>query len=86
YESLSPIRKLVLLGVFCSAQFFDVFNASAVLVSLPSVKDLHFAPGTLQWILSAYTLTFASFMLIAGTLSDIFHPKPIFCLGFLFVG
>ncbi|KAF4607679.1 hypothetical protein EYR40_000014 [Pleurotus pulmonarius] len=49
-------------------------------------EDLHFAPGALQWILSAYTLTFASFMLIAGTLSDIFHPKPIFCLGFSFVG
>ncbi|KAF9491540.1 MFS general substrate transporter [Pleurotus eryngii] len=87
YASLSPRRKLVLLGVFCSAQFFDVFNASAVLVSLPSLgADLHFAPGALQWILSAYTLTFASFMLVAGTLADIFHPKPIFCLGFAFVG
>ncbi|KAG9227060.1 hypothetical protein CCMSSC00406_0008260 [Pleurotus cornucopiae] len=87
YASLSPRRKLVLLGVFCSAQFFDVFNASAVLVSLPSLgADLHFTPGALQWILSAYTLTFASFMLVAGTLADIFHPKPIFCLGFAFVG
>ncbi|KAF9490814.1 MFS general substrate transporter [Pleurotus eryngii] len=87
YASLSPRCKLVLLGVFCSAQFFDVFNASAVLVSLPSLgADLHFAPGALQWILSAYTLTFASFMLVAGTLADIFHPKPIFCLGFAFVG
>lgn len=25
-------------------------------------------------------------MLVAGTLADIFHPKPIFCLGFAFVG
>ncbi|KAF7427779.1 hypothetical protein PC9H_006994 [Pleurotus ostreatus] len=74
--TLSPVRKLVVLGVLCSAQFFDIFIANAVVVSLPSLaEDLHFTPGALQWILSAYTLTFASFMLIAGSLSDIFHPK-----------
>ncbi|KAG9224436.1 hypothetical protein CCMSSC00406_0009478 [Pleurotus cornucopiae] len=85
--SLSKLRKFIILGVFCSAQFFDLFNANAVIVSLPSLgADLNFTPGALQWILSAYTLTFASFMLISGTLSDIYHPKPIFCLGFAFLG
>ncbi|KAF4571718.1 hypothetical protein EYR36_009062 [Pleurotus pulmonarius] len=85
--SLSKLRKIIILGVFCSAQFFDLFNANAVIVSLPSLgADLNFTPGALQWILSAYTLTFASFMLISGTLSDIYHPKPIFCLGFAFLG
>lgn len=86
-QTLSRVRKLVVLGVLCSAQFFDIFIGNAVVVSLPSLgEDLHFTPGALQWILSAYTLTFASFMLIAGSLSDIFHPKPIFCLGFAFIG
>ncbi|KAF9490606.1 MFS general substrate transporter [Pleurotus eryngii] len=79
--------QLILLGIFCLAQFFNVFNASTVLVSLPSLgANLHFAPGTLQWILSAYTLTFALFVLVTRTLANIFHPKPIFCLGFMFVG
>lgn len=53
YESLSPIRKLVLLGVFCSAQFFDVFNASAVLVSLPSVS-ISPLPLSLLWYCSSF--------------------------------
>lgn len=40
----------------------------------------------LQWVVSAYTLTFAAFMLISGRLADIYHPKPVFILGFLIVG
>lgn len=49
-------------------------------------KDLNFEPSSLQWVVSAYTLTFAAFMLISGRLSDIFHPKPVFVLGFLIIG
>lgn len=49
-------------------------------------KDLNFLPGTLTWILSGYTLTFAAFMLVAGRLADIYHPKPVFTLGFLIIG
>ncbi len=37
--SLSKLRKIIILGVFCSAQFFDLFNANAVIVSLPSVSS-----------------------------------------------
>lgn len=40
----------------------------------------------LPWILTAYTLTFGSFQVPAGRLSDIYHPRPVFCVGFLFVG
>lgn len=37
-------------------------------------------------MLSGYTLTFAAFMLVAGRLADITHPKPIFCIGYGIVG
>jgi MFS family permease len=49
-------------------------------------EDLHFTSGTVAWILTGYTLTFGAFQVPAGRLSDIYHPKPIFCLGFFFVG
>lgn len=42
---LSKIRKVVVLGVLCSAQFFDVFNASASIAALPQVRIPH---STLQ--------------------------------------
>ncbi|KAF4584831.1 hypothetical protein EYR40_001646 [Pleurotus pulmonarius] len=86
-ETLSRRRKILVLFIVCLAQFFDIFNGNASIISLPELgRDLGFEPGALQWILSAYTLTFASFMLISGSVSDIFHPKPVFCAGFAVVG
>lgn len=37
-------------------------------------------------MLTGYTLTFGAFQVPAGRLSDIYHPKPVFCTGFFFVG
>ncbi|TFK37329.1 major facilitator superfamily domain-containing protein [Crucibulum laeve] len=85
--SLTPLRKILILSILSAAQFFDIFNAVASIVSLPQIsKDLNFQPGTIQWILSGYTLTFASFMLVAGRIADILHPKPVFTAGFLVIG
>ena len=36
--------------------------------------------------MTAYTLTFGAFQVPAGRLSDIYHPKPVFCIGFFSVG
>jgi Major Facilitator Superfamily len=49
-------------------------------------RDLGFSEGELQWVFTAYTLTFAAFLLSAGRLSDIYHPKPVFCIGYITVG
>ncbi|KAF8991548.1 major facilitator superfamily domain-containing protein [Cyathus striatus] len=86
-NSLTPLRKNLILTILCLAQFFDIFNACAAIVALPTIsEELKFSPGTIQWILSAYTLTFAAFMLVAGRIADIVHPKPVFTLGFLVIG
>ncbi|KAF8896092.1 major facilitator superfamily domain-containing protein [Infundibulicybe gibba] len=78
---------MLILAILSGAQFFDVFNACSAIVSLPQMAtDLQFEEGTVQWILSGYTLTFAAFMLVSGRLGDIFHPKPIFSAGFLVIG
>ncbi|KAJ7579811.1 major facilitator superfamily domain-containing protein [Mycena floridula] len=84
---LSSIRKSLILLILSGALFFDVYNASAVITALPTLgTHLGFSPVSLQWVVSAYTLTFAAFMLVSGRLSDIFHPKPVFAAGFLVVG
>ncbi|THU97275.1 MFS general substrate transporter [Dendrothele bispora CBS 962.96] len=84
---LSPLRKKLVLAVLSGAQFFDIFNACAAIIALPTLQeDLHFDEGTIQWVLAAYTLTFAAFMLISGRISDMFHPKPVFVVGFLIIG
>lgn len=106
FERHSPERQRLILTMLCAAQFFDIVNASGVIVSLPKVllpaitlfkrfmrwylnqisEDLGFNPGSIQWVLSAYTLTFASFMLISGRIADIYDPKPAFCAGFIVIG
>lgn len=64
-KQLSWIRKLVLLLIFCFAQFLDAFNISAL---FPAVPALEISMGITQsqsaWIISAFQLTFASFLLI----------------------
>ncbi|KIJ40339.1 hypothetical protein M422DRAFT_173980 [Sphaerobolus stellatus SS14] len=86
-QPLGTIRKMAILIVLCSAQFFDIFNAVSTIIALPQISDdLHFAGGALQWVVTAYTLTFAAFLLFAGRLSDIYHPKPVFCFGYVMVG
>ncbi|KAF5373033.1 hypothetical protein D9758_001641 [Tetrapyrgos nigripes] len=86
-HQLSSLRKNLILAVLSGAQFFDIFNACAAIIALPALQaDLSFDEGTIQWVLAAYTLTFAAFMLISGRISDMFHPKPVFVVGFLLIG
>ncbi|THH29152.1 hypothetical protein EUX98_g5035 [Antrodiella citrinella] len=83
----TAFRKAAILAILCSAQFFDVFNACASIAALPLIgADLEFTSGMLAWVLAAYTLTFGAFQVPAGRLSDIYHPKPVFVIGYLGVG
>ncbi|KDQ18400.1 hypothetical protein BOTBODRAFT_185039 [Botryobasidium botryosum FD-172 SS1] len=84
---LTGFRKFMVMTLLCCAQFFDIVNASGAIIALPVLgKDLNFSPGATQWVVSAYTLTFASFLVSAGRLTDIYNPKLVFCIGFLTVG
>ncbi|KAF8578497.1 MFS general substrate transporter [Ramaria rubella] len=89
-ESPRPLKgfhRALMMSLLCSAQFFDIFNAVSTIIALPEIsKDLDFAPGALQWVVTAYTLTFATFLLLAGRLTDIHQPKPVFCIGYVTVG
>lgn len=64
-KRLSLIRKLVLLLLFCFAQFLDAFNNAALVPAIPTLMD-HIGISWSQsaWIISAFQLTFASFLLI----------------------
>src|ERR1700724_2438676 len=69
--------SMVLVG-----QFMVVQDASIVNVALPSIqRDLHFSTSSLQWIINAYTLTFAGFLLLGGRAADLFGRRRIFVGG-----
>lgn len=67
---LSNARRYLLLVIFCLAQFLDAFNNSALFSAIPSlVRDLGFTEGESTWLISAFQLTFASFLLIVSVLA-----------------
>ncbi len=74
-----------MLALACTAQFMVVLDVSIVNVALPAIRhSLGFSQAGLQWVLNAYTLTFAGFLLLGGRAADLFGRRRIFLIG-LFV-
>lgn len=76
-------RRLgALLAVCCVAQFMVILDLSIVNVALPSIQaDLGFSSPGLQWVIDAYTITFASFLMLGGRASDHFGQRRTFVLA-----
>ena len=70
------------LAVCCLAQFMVVLDISIVNVALPRMKmGLHMSTGGLQWVVNAYTLTFAGLLMLGGRAADLFGRRRVFLLG-----
>jgi EmrB/QacA subfamily drug resistance transporter len=66
----------------CAGQFLVVLDVSVVNVGLPSIRsDLALGENRLQWVVNAYALTFAGFLLLGGKVGDLFGRKRVFLLG-----
>src|ERR1700730_9899797 len=78
----------VVLTIACVAQFMVVLDVSIVNVALPSIgRDLHYSPTGLQWVVNAYVLTFAGFLLLGGRAADLFGRRRVYIFGLaLFTG
>ena len=75
-------RKNLLLLTVCLAQFMVILDISIVNVALPSIRrSLSFSSDGLPWVINAYTLTFAGFLLLGGRASDLFGRKRVFLAG-----
>jgi EmrB/QacA subfamily drug resistance transporter len=70
------------LVVISTAQLMVVLDATIVTVALPSIQGaLHFSTANLQWIVTAYTLTFGGLLLLGGRLGDVFGRRRMFVFG-----
>ena len=77
-------RKRWILALTCLAQFMVILDISVVNVALPSIRnDLGFSAVDLQWVVNAYTLTFAGFLLLGGRAADLLGRRRIFVVGLL---
>jgi len=75
-------RRWYALAVLGVAYLMVILDVSIVNVALPSIQeDLDFAPENLQWVVSAYALTFGGFLLLGGRAGDVLGRKRIFIVG-----
>src|ERR1700722_16641607 len=72
-------NKWVILALLALAQFMVILDGGLVNVALPTIsRKLHFAPNDLQWVITAYTITFGGFLLLGGRASDLFGRRKVF--------
>ena len=76
-----------IVGTASLAFVVSQLDVSIVNVALPQIsKSLSAGVSSLQWIVDAYTIAFAVFMLSAGGMSDLLGSKRIFQLGLFIFG
>src|SRR5215217_1164100 len=72
----------LVVALACAGQFLVVLDVSVVNVALPSMRsDLGLSAPGLQWVVNAYTIAFAGFMLLGGRAGDLYGRKLMFLVG-----
>ena len=72
----------VALAVISAAQLMIILDATIVNVALPTIhKDLHFSTGNLEWLITAYSLTFGGLLLFGGRTGDLYGKRRMFMFG-----
>ncbi len=75
-----PVWLVVALA--CAGQFLVVLDISVVNVALPSLRGgLALDEQGLQWVVNAYSIAFAGFMLLGGRAGDLYGRKRMFLVG-----
>jgi EmrB/QacA subfamily drug resistance transporter len=80
-RSGAPPTWLV-VALACAGQFLVVLDVSVVNVALPSMRTgLGLSEQGLQWVVNAYAIAFAGFMLLGGRAGDLYGRKRMFLVG-----
>jgi EmrB/QacA subfamily drug resistance transporter len=78
-------RRWKALALLCGAFFMVILDANIVAVALPSIEaDLGFSEQGLQWVLSAYLLSFGGLLLLGGRAADLLGRRRLFMVGLTF--
>ena len=75
-------QRSIVLALIALAQFMVVVDFTIVQVALPSIgREFDVSLNGLQWIITAYGLTFAGFLMLNGRVGDIYGHKKLFIIG-----
>ena len=80
-------RRWKALILICAAIFVVVLDIAIVNVALPTIQDdLDFAEKNLQWVITAYGLTYGGFLLLGGRAADLIGRRLVFMAGLALFG
>ncbi|MFD7004610.1 MULTISPECIES: MFS transporter [Rhodococcus] len=80
----SRTRRFLALAVICLAELLVVLDNTIVNVALPSIGvELRTSVSGLQWVVDAYTLTFAGLLLAFGNLGDRYGRRRVMVIGLI---
>src|SRR5206468_10637391 len=80
---LTPnIRRWRAFALLAVSYFMTIIDLTIVNVSVPTIgRDLHFSETSLQWVVTAYALTFGGLLLLGGRAADLLGRRRILMLG-----
>src|SRR5438093_3852509 len=81
-SALTKSRTRLILALIIAAGFLDVIDFSIVQVALPTIRtELVVSLAESQWIIGAYGLTLAGFLMLSGRAGDVYGQKKLFVFG-----
>ncbi|HEY2602966.1 MAG TPA: MFS transporter [Thermoleophilaceae bacterium] len=84
---LATRRGKLTLALLAAVAFLDFVDGSIVNIALPSIRrDLHVSVQSLQWVPSAYLLTYGGFMLLGGRAADLLGRRRVLVAGITVIG
>src|SRR5580700_3618524 len=83
-EEVHVRSKWLIFVLVAIAQFMVVLDTAITIVALPAIKaQLHFTNSSLQWVVTAYALTFGGFLLLGGRAADLFGRRRTLLTGMI---
>ena len=77
-----PINRWRAFALLAVAYFMTIVDLTIVNVSLPTIgRALHFSETNLQWVATAYALTFGGFLLLGGRAADLLGRRRVLMVG-----
>jgi EmrB/QacA subfamily drug resistance transporter len=75
-------RRWLILAVVGTAFFMTILDVAIVNVAIPSIEtDLEISRATVQWVVTAYAISFGGFLLLGGRMADLLGRRRIFMVG-----
>jgi EmrB/QacA subfamily drug resistance transporter len=81
-QSRNQVHRWRAFAVLAVSYFMTIIDLTIVNVALPTIgRDLHFSESNLQWVVTAYGLTFGGFLLLGGRAADLLGRRRVLMLG-----